>query len=186
MKTLPAMRETWVQSLGWKDSPGEGKGNPFHYFGLENYMDCIVHGVTKSQTQLSDFHFTSLEEVPMLHCLGTRKGLNNAPGHWLVISHPHDLAMSPPSHWASSADTHWSWSFGPCANIHHQFSHWLQMRVCHLLQQLFKYFKNIFIYIYLAVASLSCSIQDLLVMVCGINSLTKDQAQAPCIGSTES
>ena len=23
-------------------------------------MDCIIHGVTKSQTQLSDFHFTSL------------------------------------------------------------------------------------------------------------------------------
>ena len=28
--------------------------------GLENSMDYIVHGVTKSQTQLSDFHFTSL------------------------------------------------------------------------------------------------------------------------------
>ena len=26
---------------------------------LENSMDCIVHGVTKSRTQLSDFHFTS-------------------------------------------------------------------------------------------------------------------------------
>ena len=25
--------------------------------GLENSMGCIVHGVTKSQTQLSDFHF---------------------------------------------------------------------------------------------------------------------------------
>ena len=24
-------------------------------------MDCIVHGVTKSQTRLSDFHFTSLK-----------------------------------------------------------------------------------------------------------------------------
>ena len=29
-------------------------------FGLENSMDCIVHGVTKSQTGLSNFHFTSL------------------------------------------------------------------------------------------------------------------------------
>ena len=39
--------------------PGEGKGYPFLYSGLENSMDCIVHGVTKSQTQLSDFHFQS-------------------------------------------------------------------------------------------------------------------------------
>ena len=38
-------------------SPGEGKGYPLQYSGLENSMDCIVHGVTKSQTQLSDFHF---------------------------------------------------------------------------------------------------------------------------------
>ena len=38
-------------------SPGEGKGYPLQYSGLENPMDCIVHGVTKSQTQLSDFHF---------------------------------------------------------------------------------------------------------------------------------
>ena len=27
-------------------SPGEGKGYPFQYSGLENSMDCIVHGVT--------------------------------------------------------------------------------------------------------------------------------------------
>ena len=37
-------------------SPGEGKGYPLQYSGLENSMDCIVHGVAKSQTQLSDFH----------------------------------------------------------------------------------------------------------------------------------
>ena len=38
-------------------SPGEGKGYPFQYSGLENSMDCIVHGVGKSWTRLSDFHF---------------------------------------------------------------------------------------------------------------------------------
>ena len=37
--------------------PGEGKGYPFQYSGLENSMDCTVHGVTKSQIRLSDFHF---------------------------------------------------------------------------------------------------------------------------------
>ena len=31
-------------------SPGEGKGCPFQYSGLENSMDCIVHGVPKSRT----------------------------------------------------------------------------------------------------------------------------------------
>ena len=40
-------------------SPGEGKGYPFQYSGLENSMDCIVHRVTKSRTRLNDFHFTS-------------------------------------------------------------------------------------------------------------------------------
>ena len=38
-------------------SPGEGKGYPLQYSGLENSMDCIVHGVTKSRIQLNSFHF---------------------------------------------------------------------------------------------------------------------------------
>ena len=42
-------------------SSGEGKGYPLQYSGLENSMDCRVHGVTKSQTQLSNFHYTSLQ-----------------------------------------------------------------------------------------------------------------------------
>jgi len=40
-------------------SPGERNSYPLQHSGLENSMDCIVHGVAKSQTQLSDFHFTS-------------------------------------------------------------------------------------------------------------------------------
>ena len=47
-------------------SLGEGKGYPPQYSGLENSMDSVVHGVTKSRTRLSDFHF---------HCmLGTMLG----------------------------------------------------------------------------------------------------------------
>ena len=43
-------------------SPGEGKGYPLQYSGLENSMDrgvwrAAVHGIAKSQTQLSNFHF---------------------------------------------------------------------------------------------------------------------------------
>ena len=41
-------------------SAGEGKSYPLQYSGLENSMDCIVHGVSKSWTRLSDFRFQSL------------------------------------------------------------------------------------------------------------------------------
>ena len=44
---------------GFGRFPGEGKGYPLQYSGLENSMDYTVHGVTKSQTQLSDFQFHS-------------------------------------------------------------------------------------------------------------------------------
>ena len=59
LKRLPAVWETWVQSLGWEDAPGEGNGNPLQYSCLENPMDggawrATVHGVKKSRTQLSD------------------------------------------------------------------------------------------------------------------------------------
>ena len=37
-------------------SPGEGKGYPLQYSCLENSMGCIVHGIARSQTCLSDFH----------------------------------------------------------------------------------------------------------------------------------
>ena len=36
---------------------GQRKGYPLLYSGLENSMDCIVHGVAKNQTRLSNFHF---------------------------------------------------------------------------------------------------------------------------------
>ena len=38
-------------------SPEEGKDYPLQYSGLENSKECIVHGVAKSQTLLSNFHF---------------------------------------------------------------------------------------------------------------------------------
>ena len=56
VKNLPAMQETWVPSLGWEDPLEKGKATHSSYSGLENSMDCIVHGVLKSWTRLSDFH----------------------------------------------------------------------------------------------------------------------------------
>ena len=57
-------------------SPGEGNGNPLQYSCLENPMDegawwATVHGITKSQTQLSDFtslHFITYEACNQCHC----------------------------------------------------------------------------------------------------------------------
>ena len=51
-------------------STGEGIGYPLQCSGLENSMDCIVHGVAKSWTRLSNFHFhlqKLLEHGRILH-----------------------------------------------------------------------------------------------------------------------
>ena len=42
---------------GFGKIPREGKGYPVQYSCLKNSMDGIVHGVAKSQTRLSNFHF---------------------------------------------------------------------------------------------------------------------------------
>ena len=40
VNNLPALWETWVQSLGWEDPlTGEGNSNPLQYSCLENSMD---------------------------------------------------------------------------------------------------------------------------------------------------
>ena len=44
-------------------SAGEGNGYPLQYSGLENSMDCVVHGVTKNRTRWSDFHFHFTSEL---------------------------------------------------------------------------------------------------------------------------
>ena len=42
----------WVGKIPWRR-----ERLPLQYSGLDSSKDCIVHGVTQSQTQLSDFHF---------------------------------------------------------------------------------------------------------------------------------
>ena len=48
---------------GLERSPGEGKGYPLQYSGLENSVDCVVHRGAKSRTWLSDFHFTVITKA---------------------------------------------------------------------------------------------------------------------------
>ena len=43
---------------GLERSPGEGNGYPLQYSGLVNFMDCIVYGVSKSQTRVETCIFT--------------------------------------------------------------------------------------------------------------------------------
>ena len=59
-------------------SPGEGNRYPLQYSGLENSMDSVVHGIAKSRTQLSDFHFPLFLKVQLSplscyrECTGSR------------------------------------------------------------------------------------------------------------------
>ena len=44
-----------VQSLSWEDSPGEGKGYPLRYSGLENSMDCPCG---RKEPDMTEWFFT--------------------------------------------------------------------------------------------------------------------------------
>ena len=94
-------------------SSGEGKGYPLQYSGLENSMDSIVHGVTKSRTQLSDFHFLKrilfingfslfiwlLRKLNRLFYVASQSFSINTPKEWLFsilhtyLNHLGDLKM---------------------------------------------------------------------------------------------
>ena len=60
VKNLHAMQADLGQIPGLGRFPGEGKDYQLQYCGLENSMDCIIQGVAKSRTRLSDFHFPDL------------------------------------------------------------------------------------------------------------------------------
>ena len=58
--------------------PGEGKGCSLQYSVLENAMDSIAHGVTKSLTRLSHFRFHSVSHPE----IKTVPAAEEAPNHW--------------------------------------------------------------------------------------------------------
>ena len=71
VKNLPANAGS-IPGLG--RSPGEGNGNSLQYSCLENSMDrgawqTIVHGVTKSWTQLSSFHKRKIPHRTLDHLI---------------------------------------------------------------------------------------------------------------------
>ena len=112
----PAMQETTCNSgnvssiPGLGRSPGEGKGYLLQYSGLENAMDSIIPGVTKSWTQLSNFQCS---------CLGNPvdRGAWQPTVHGLARA-GHDLATKLPSY-ATSQVRH---AHRPCLFNTHQNS----------------------------------------------------------------
>ena len=66
VKNLPAMRETWVQYPGWEDPLEKGKAT--HSSILAWRIPWTVHGVAKSQTRLSYFHFALCIQLILILC----------------------------------------------------------------------------------------------------------------------
>ena len=61
VKNLPAVQETWVQTLGWEDPLQKGMlfipvllPGEFHRLEESGRLQATIHGVTKSHTQLSN------------------------------------------------------------------------------------------------------------------------------------
>ena len=68
---------------GLERSPGEGKGYPFQYSGLENSMDHTVHGVTKRRTRRNSFHFPQLMPSSLITVLNVRMS-GRVAGGWVT------------------------------------------------------------------------------------------------------
>ena len=72
-------------------SLGEGKGYQLQYSGLENSMDCIGHGVAKSQAQLSNFHSHSVTYL-LIH-FWVKESKNREAGPKLKIIMPKNQTL---------------------------------------------------------------------------------------------
>ena len=69
---------------GLERSPGEGKGYPLQYPGLENSMDSVVREVAKSQTQLSNLHIQFIYVYINLLILESNKVLAGRKDLWKI------------------------------------------------------------------------------------------------------
>ena len=92
-------------------SPGEGKGYPLQYSGLENSMDCIVHAVTKSWTGLSNFHVHGSAgdagDPGLIPVSGRSPGEGNGnPLQYSCLEHPMDRGAG----WATVHGVTKSWT----------------------------------------------------------------------------
>ena len=99
VKNLPAMQETWVQSLGQED-PLE-KGMETHSSILawripwtEEPVGATVHRVANSRTRLSDFHFHLKKKSGLfLVCMFLNLELHNLKRFFLINTHFHFISF---------------------------------------------------------------------------------------------
>ena len=77
---------------GLGTDPAEGKGYPLQYSGLENSIDCIVHGMAKSRTRPSNFHF---HVYTLFHSSQTYVG-KSSPWLWKRVSFAHSRLQHTP------------------------------------------------------------------------------------------
>ena len=78
VKNPPAMRETWVQSLGWEDPLEEGMATHSSILAWRIPMDrgawrAAIHGIAKNWTRLSDSgQHSTAQEGPLKSYLMVR------------------------------------------------------------------------------------------------------------------
>ena len=68
-------------------SPGEGNGYPLQYSGLENPMDCVVHGMAKSRLCIAEI-------VKTQHCNSSILQLKKKKKNKEILSYPKVLRHS--------------------------------------------------------------------------------------------
>ena len=67
-------------------APGEGKGYPLQYSGVENSMDCIVHGVAKSDHGVSSsVQFSSVAQLCPTLCNPMNRSTPGLPVHHQLL-----------------------------------------------------------------------------------------------------
>ena len=86
VKNWPAMRETWVRKIPWR----EGKGCLLQYSDLENSMDYTVLGVAKSRTRRSDISLKKVTATKRVMQVSALPTCMDAPVQYAL----YDLALA--------------------------------------------------------------------------------------------
>ena len=94
VKNLPAMSETWVQSLGLEDPLNKGKATHSSILAWRIPW-TMLHGVTKSWRQLSNFYLTSFMQISYSTTLWTISISNKKAIWFLYFGHFFPMDLSP-------------------------------------------------------------------------------------------
>ena len=91
VKNPPAVWETWVQSLDWEDFPGKKERLPTPVFWPGEFHGLYgLHGVAKSQTRLSGFHFYFLSSEGGAGAMKCGVNCGDTPNtHTNMLTHKH-------------------------------------------------------------------------------------------------